>query len=55
MSFRTNHRQPLPQPCAEAGARAWLQTMQRSGKLIGEQLSAVVDTRASDPGGGVVS
>jgi hypothetical protein len=54
MSFRPNHRQSLPQPCAEAGVRAWLLTMQRGGKLIGVRPSAAVDAHASDPGGGVV-
>ena len=55
MPSRTNHRKPLPQPRAEAGACLRLQDMQRSGKLLGVQLLAAVDTRASDPEGDVVS
>jgi len=54
MPSRTNHRKPLPQPRAEAGACLRLQDMQRSGKLLGVQLLAAVDTRASDPEGDVV-
>ena len=53
MPCRTNHRKPLPQPGAEAGARVRLQEMQRGGKLLGVRLSAV-DTRTSDPEGDVV-
>jgi hypothetical protein len=50
MPSRTNHRKPLPQLRAEAGVRARLHEMQRSGKLFGVRLSAAVDTHASDPG-----
>jgi len=53
MPCRTNHRKPLPQPGAEAGARVRLQEMQRGGKLLGVRLSPV-DTRTSDPEGDVV-
>jgi len=54
MRSRANHRKPLPQPRAEAGACVRLQDMQRSGKLHGVRLSAAVDTHASDPEGDVV-
>jgi hypothetical protein len=50
MFSRINHRKPLPQRCADAGARVRLQEMQRSGKPRGMRLSAEVDTTANDPG-----
>jgi len=53
MSFRTNHRQPLPQPRAEASARARVWS-RNGGDLRGMQSQAAVETCASDPGGGVV-
>jgi len=53
MSFRTNHRKPLPQPCAEASARARVWS-RNGGDLRGMQSLAAVETYASDPGGGVV-
>jgi len=54
MSFHPNHRQTLPQPSAEAGARAWRLGMELGGTQLGVRQSATVDVQASDPGGGVV-
>ena len=55
MTFRLHHRKPLPQLRAAAGARAWLQDMQRGEERYGERRSTEVDARAGDPGGGVVT
>ncbi len=62
MSFRTHHRQPLPQPRAEAGVRAW--SVGHEPGCVGVKALAamprpyafVLDTsaHASDPGAGVV-
>lgn len=61
MSFRPNHRQPLPQPCAEAGVRAWsvdrdLGNGVKANAAMPLSYAFVLETRASasDPKRGVV-
>lgn len=61
MSFRPNHRQPLPQPRAEASVRAWSVDRDpghgvKAIAVLPLSYAFVLETSAyaSDPNGGVV-